>query len=132
MKDVFICDAIRTPIGRYGGALAAVRADDLAVVPLKALMARNPGVDWGAVDGMRFFVDDIRFLQKDGTPFVIDDFEIGIRRAVMPVEGLDRIRSEQVKHNMAAVNMSHIKPEVLSGFENLEIIGDSKIFKFFN
>ena len=50
MKEVFICDAIRTPIGRYGGALATVRADDLAVVPLKALMARNPGVDWGAVD----------------------------------------------------------------------------------
>ena len=50
MKDVFICDAIRTPIGRYGGALSPVRADDLAVVPLKALMARNPEVDWQAVD----------------------------------------------------------------------------------
>ncbi len=50
MRDVFICDAIRTPVGRYGGALAKVRADDLAAVPLKALMARNPNVDWSALD----------------------------------------------------------------------------------
>ena len=49
-KDVFICDAIRTPIGRYGGALANVRTDDLAALPLKALMARNPKVDWAAID----------------------------------------------------------------------------------
>ena len=49
-RDVFICDYIRTPIGRYGGALSSVRADDLAAVPLKALMARNAGVDWEAVD----------------------------------------------------------------------------------
>jgi 3-oxoadipyl-CoA thiolase len=48
--DAFLCDAIRTPIGRYGGALAPVRADDLGVVPLKALRDRNPGVDWAAVD----------------------------------------------------------------------------------
>ncbi|MGE0280355.1 MAG: 3-oxoadipyl-CoA thiolase, partial [Rhizobiaceae bacterium] len=45
MSDAFICDAVRTPIGRYGGVLAAVRADDLAAVPLKALMERNRGVD---------------------------------------------------------------------------------------
>jgi acetyl-CoA acyltransferase len=50
MTEAFICDSIRTPIGRYAGALAAVRADDLATVPLKALMARNPNVDWGKVD----------------------------------------------------------------------------------
>ena len=50
MADAFICDAIRTPIGRYGGALSAVRADDLAAFPIAALMARNPQVDWGAVD----------------------------------------------------------------------------------
>ncbi|HEX7012395.1 MAG TPA: 3-oxoadipyl-CoA thiolase [Steroidobacteraceae bacterium] len=50
MRQVFICDAIRTPIGRYGGALASVRADDLGAVPIKALMQRNPGVDWAAVD----------------------------------------------------------------------------------
>jgi acetyl-CoA acyltransferase len=50
MTEVFICDAIRTPIGRYGGALAGVRTDDLAALPIKALMARNPGVDWAAVD----------------------------------------------------------------------------------
>lgn len=54
MRDVFICDAIRTPIGRFGGALAGVRADDLAAVPLKALIARNPGVQWGQLDEVFF------------------------------------------------------------------------------
>ena len=49
MKQAFICDAIRTPFGRYGGALSSVRADDLAALPIKALMARNPGVDWQSV-----------------------------------------------------------------------------------
>ncbi|MBO9432328.1 3-oxoadipyl-CoA thiolase [Sulfitobacter sp. R18_1] len=48
--QAFICDAQRTPIGRYGGALSSVRADDLAAVPLKALMERNPSVDWARVD----------------------------------------------------------------------------------
>lgn len=50
MTQAFICDAIRTPIGRYGGALSSVRADDLGAIPLKALMERNPQVDWTAVD----------------------------------------------------------------------------------
>src|SRR5512135_3271139 len=50
MRDVFICDAVRTPIGRYAGALAKVRTDDLAAVPIKALMARNPKVDWEKLD----------------------------------------------------------------------------------
>ncbi|WP_323771605.1 3-oxoadipyl-CoA thiolase [Antarctobacter sp.] len=54
MRDVFICDYIRTPIGRYGGALSTVRADDLGAVPLRALMARNGGVDWAAVDEVIF------------------------------------------------------------------------------
>lgn len=49
MTQAYICDAIRTPIGRYGGALASVRTDDLGAIPLKALMARNPKVDWAAV-----------------------------------------------------------------------------------
>ena len=49
MNQVFICDAVRTPFGRYGGALSGVRADDLGAIPLKALMARNPSVDWLAV-----------------------------------------------------------------------------------
>ncbi len=52
MRDAFICDAVRTPVGRYGGALAQVRADDLAAEPLKALMARNPNVDWSQVDDL--------------------------------------------------------------------------------
>ena len=54
MRQVFICDAIRTPIGRYGGALAQVRADDLGAIPLKALMERNPQVDWAAVDDVYY------------------------------------------------------------------------------
>jgi acetyl-CoA acyltransferase len=50
MTEVFICDYIRTPIGRFGGSLSSVRADDLGAVPLKALVARNAGVDWEAID----------------------------------------------------------------------------------
>ena len=50
MTDVFLIDGIRTPVGRYGGGLAAVRTDDLAAIPIAALMERNPGVDWSAVD----------------------------------------------------------------------------------
>ncbi|MEO8652564.1 MAG: 3-oxoadipyl-CoA thiolase [Ramlibacter sp.] len=53
-QQAFICDAIRTPFGRYGGALAAVRTDDLAAIALKALMARNAGVDWEAVTDVLF------------------------------------------------------------------------------
>ena len=52
IKDAFICDAIRTPIGRYGGALSAVRPDDLGAIPLKALMERNTAVDWSLVDDL--------------------------------------------------------------------------------
>ncbi|MEZ5779608.1 MAG: 3-oxoadipyl-CoA thiolase [Paracoccaceae bacterium] len=52
MAEAFICDAVRTPIGRYGGALATVRADDLAALPLSALMERNAGVDWARVDDL--------------------------------------------------------------------------------
>src|SRR6201995_2149828 len=54
MSDAFICDAIRTPFGRYGGALSTVRADDLAAIPIKALVERNPSVDWNAVDDVIF------------------------------------------------------------------------------
>src|SRR4051812_24233759 len=54
LRDAFICDAARTAIGRYGGSLAKVRADDLAAVPIKALAARNPKADWGALDEVYF------------------------------------------------------------------------------
>jgi len=54
MTEAFICDAIRTPIGRYGGVLAGVRTDDLAALPIAALMKRNPSVDWQAVDDVVF------------------------------------------------------------------------------
>src|SRR6266480_3729515 len=53
-RDVFLCDGVRTPIGRYGGALAKVRTDDLAPVPIKALMKRHPNVDWTALDEVYF------------------------------------------------------------------------------
>jgi 3-oxoadipyl-CoA thiolase len=54
MTDALICDAVRTPIGRYGGVLSGVRTDDLAAVPIAALVARNPSVDWQAVDDVVF------------------------------------------------------------------------------
>jgi 3-oxoadipyl-CoA thiolase len=54
MTQAYICDAIRTPFGRYAGTLSALRADDLAALPIKALMARNPGVDWNAVDDVLY------------------------------------------------------------------------------
>jgi 3-oxoadipyl-CoA thiolase len=50
LRDVFLCDAVRTPIGRYGGALAKIRADDLAAIPIRALVERNPKIDWAALD----------------------------------------------------------------------------------
>src|ERR1017187_2899516 len=50
MSNAFICDAIRTPFGRYGGALSSVRTDDLAAIPIKALIERNSSVDWSALD----------------------------------------------------------------------------------
>jgi 3-oxoadipyl-CoA thiolase len=50
LREVFLCDAVRTPIGRYGGALARVRTDDLAAIPIRALVARNPKADWSALD----------------------------------------------------------------------------------
>jgi 3-oxoadipyl-CoA thiolase len=52
MTDAFICDAVRTPIGRYGGSLSSVRPDDLAAIPLRALKERNPGLDWAQVDDL--------------------------------------------------------------------------------
>jgi acetyl-CoA acyltransferase len=54
MQDAFICDAVRTPFGRYGGVLSSVRADDLAAIPIRALMERSPKVDWKAVDDVMF------------------------------------------------------------------------------
>ncbi len=54
MTDAYICDAIRTPFGRYGGSLASIRADDLAAIPIAALVSRNAKVDWGALDDVIF------------------------------------------------------------------------------
>ena len=54
MPEAFICDGVRTPIGRYAGALSPVRPDDLGAVPLTALMARHPDMDWSAVDDVWF------------------------------------------------------------------------------
>lgn len=54
MSDAYICDAIRTPFGRYGGSLSTVRADDLGAIPIKALQERNPEVDWSAVDDIYY------------------------------------------------------------------------------
>ena len=53
-REAFICDAVRTPIGRYAGALSSIRADDLGAVPLMALMERNPSINWERVDDVIF------------------------------------------------------------------------------
>ena len=53
-EQAYICDGVRTPFGRYGGALAGVRTDDLAALPLRALQLRNPGVDWSCLDDVCF------------------------------------------------------------------------------
>jgi acetyl-CoA acyltransferase len=50
MNEVFLCDAVRTPFGRYGGALFSIRAYDLAAIPIRVLVERNPNVHWSAVD----------------------------------------------------------------------------------
>src|ERR1700722_8655310 len=54
MADAFICDAVRTPFGKYGGSLSTVRTDDLAAIPLRALIQRNARVDWSAVDDVLY------------------------------------------------------------------------------
>lgn len=54
LQDAYIIDAIRTPIGRYGGALATVRADDLGAIPMKALIERHPDLDWSKVDDVLY------------------------------------------------------------------------------
>ena len=56
MNNAYICDAIRTPIGRYGGGLSSVRTDDLGAIPIRALTERNSGVDWGAVDDVYYWL----------------------------------------------------------------------------
>jgi acetyl-CoA acetyltransferase len=71
MPNAFICDAIRTPIGRYGGALAHVRTDDLGAIPLRALLERNAKVDWSAVDDVIYGCanqagEDNRNVRADG------------------------------------------------------------------
>ena len=65
MSDAYICDAIRTPFGRYGGALASVRTDDLASIPIKALLERNPNVDWGALDDVVYGRSEERRVGKE-------------------------------------------------------------------
>src|SRR5579859_4779688 len=54
MSEAFICDAIRTPIGRFGGSLSPVRTDDLGAIPIAALVERNKGVDWAALDDVLY------------------------------------------------------------------------------
>jgi acetyl-CoA acyltransferase len=54
LNEAFICDAVRTPIGRYGGALASIRTDDLAALPIRALMQRHPDLDWSALDDVLY------------------------------------------------------------------------------
>ena len=67
MREAFICDAIRTPIGRYAGVLASVRADDLGAIPIRALRERNPSVDFAAIDDVSFGWGMIAKIYKGST-----------------------------------------------------------------
>jgi 3-hydroxyacyl-CoA dehydrogenase len=96
MPDAFICDYIRTPIGRYGGALAAVRTDDLAALPLAALLARNPGLDPAAIleEGIAARPSDIDLVLIHGYGFprwrggpLFHADRIGLRELVARIDG---------------------------------------------
>ena len=78
MHEAYICDAIRTPFGRYGGALAAVRADDLAAAAIAALMARHPGADWESLDDVVLAGQE--FLNAAFIPFLQGFFQNGVVR----------------------------------------------------
>ena len=92
MHEAYICDGVRTPIGRYGGALASVRADDLAAASLRALRARNEKIDWSAVDDVILGCanqagEDNRNVARmaallagygDGVPGLTDNFQSGV------------------------------------------------------
>ena len=76
MTDVFICDAIRTPVGRYGGSLSSIRPDDLGAIPLREIMKRNPDVDWLAVDdilmGCANQEEKIIVMLPEWLPYLLD------------------------------------------------------------
>ena len=65
MTEAFICDAIRTPIGRYGGSLSTIRTDDLAALPISALMERNSSVDWDKVDDVKVKIQKQTGIQPE-------------------------------------------------------------------
>ena len=77
MTNSYICDAIRTPIGRFGGSLSTVRADDLGAIPLKALMERNPGVDWSGVDDLNDKIASLHIHMERNRPFMGELGRIG-------------------------------------------------------
>ena len=84
MTEVFICDAVRTPFGRYGGALSSIRTDDLATLPIKALMERNASVEWAVLD-------DVIGAQEHSMCVDVERGELGARPAAVPLDrNLDR------------------------------------------
>ena len=90
MSHAYICDAIRTPIGRYGGALAGVRTDDLAAIPIRALMARHPGLDWAALGFTPLPVADTPGLVVARTvAMLINEAADAVRQGVCTPEGAD-------------------------------------------
>jgi acetyl-CoA acetyltransferase len=91
MTHAFICDAIRTPIGRYGGSLSSVRTDDLGAVPIRALMAPHPTVDWAAVDdplgmsGARLITTAINQLHRTAGRYALCTMCIGVGQGIAVV-----------------------------------------------
>ena len=93
MTHAFICDAVRTPIGRLNGSLSTIRADDLAALPIRALIERNPGVDWAALDDDALLAqpDPVNLLFSRGTARHIAELIVGGRSVVKDhcVTGID-------------------------------------------
>src|SRR5688572_9438959 len=101
MTEAFICDAVRTPIGRYGGALSGVRADDLAAIPIRALIDRNPSVDWGELDDVilgcanQAGEDNRNLARMAGLLAGLPDSSGGVTLNRLCGSGLDAVRSEE-------------------------------------
>src|ERR687889_1110734 len=97
MTEAFICDAVRTPIGRYGGALSSVRADDLAAIPIRALVDRNPRVDWAELDDIilgcanQAGEDNRNLARMAGPPAGLPDSSGGVTLNRLCGSGLDAV-----------------------------------------
>ena len=120
MRDVFICDAVRTPIGRFGGSLAKVRADDLAAAPIKALMAKHPNLDWAQVDEVFFGCanqagEDNRNVARMAT--LLADFPVSV--AALTINRLCASGLNAVNQAARAIKVGEGDIFIAGGVENM-------------